>query len=57
MEEIQVKAVEDHPVEDIFGEEILMDDVYFKFGQEVVLEQNLKLYLISKQAVECYRAS
>lgn len=57
MEQNKAKAETNHPVEDIFGEEILMDDVYFKFGQDIVLEKNLKLYLISKQSVDCYRAS
>ncbi|XLP21561.1 hypothetical protein ACFMB7_23920 [Bacillus toyonensis] len=47
---------DDHPIEDAFGEEIKTDDVYYKFGEQVVLEHNLKAYLIEQQNVECFRA-
>jgi hypothetical protein len=46
----------DHPVEDVYGEEILQDDTYFMFGQDVVLQQNLKTYLIERQQVQCFQA-
>ncbi|MEG7840092.1 hypothetical protein J0813_24270 [Bacillus pacificus] len=46
----------DHPIEDFFGYEILPDDVYYKFGEHIVLEGNLKSYLIQFQNVECVRA-
>lgn len=51
-----MKAVVDHPIEDVFGDEICTDDVYFKFGKDVVVEGNLKRYLIENQQVECYQA-
>lgn len=51
-----MNKVEDHPIEDFFGEEILVDDVYFVFGKDVVLEHNLKNYLIENQQVECFQA-
>lgn len=46
----------DHPLEDVFGYEILTDDVYYKFGKHIVLEGNLKSYLIQYQNVECVQA-
>ncbi|TYS14302.1 hypothetical protein FZC78_19310 [Rossellomorea vietnamensis] len=46
----------DHPVEDVMGDEIQVDDVYYKFGNDIVLETNLKIYLIQNQQVECYQA-
>ncbi|HFK2719136.1 TPA: hypothetical protein ACG1DY_004985 [Escherichia coli] len=51
-----MKPVEDYPIEDIFGDEICTDDVYFIFGKDVVIETNLKRYLIEKQQFECFRA-
>lgn len=47
---------DDHPIEDIFGEEIKTDDIYFKFGEHIVLEHNLKSYLIEQHQVECFQA-
>lgn len=52
----EMKAIDDHPVEDIFGDEILSNDVYFKLGNDIVLEFNLKKYLIEFQQVNCYVA-
>ncbi|PEL71160.1 hypothetical protein CN637_03940 [Bacillus toyonensis] len=46
----------DHPIEDFYGCEIKQDDKYFMFGQDAVLEGNLKNYLIAQQNVECFRA-
>ncbi|MGE8013258.1 hypothetical protein [Bacillus mycoides] len=46
----------DHPIEDVFGEEVKTDDVYYKFGEHIVLEHNLKTYLFEQQQVECFRA-
>ncbi len=46
----------DYPIEDFFGYEILPDDVYYKFGEHIVLEGNLKSYLIQFQNVECVQA-
>ncbi|MEX0415298.1 hypothetical protein [Bacillus sp. C30] len=47
---------DNHPVEDVFGEEVKTDDVYYKFGEKIVLEHNLKSYLIEQQNVECFQA-
>lgn len=52
----RIKPEDDHPIEDIFGDEIQCGDVYFTFGNDVVLEENLKTYLIKNQQVECYQA-
>lgn len=52
----RIKSAEDHPIEDVLGSGIQSDDVYFIFGNDVVLEENLKVYLIKNQQVECYRA-
>ena len=52
----RIKPEENHPVEDVLGSEIVSDDVYFIFGNDVVLEENLKVYLIKNQNVECFRA-
>lgn len=51
-----IKTVEDHPIEDVFGDEIWPGDVYWVFGKDVVNNINLKKYLIEKQNVECYQA-
>lgn len=51
-----MKTVEDHPVEDIFGDEIWTGDVYYVFGKEVVNASNLQRYLIENQQVECFQA-
>ncbi|MED2667563.1 hypothetical protein P4208_08215, partial [Bacillus thuringiensis] len=45
----------DHPIEDVYGDEIMQGDVYYKFGDYIVLEYNLKPYLIERQNVECFR--
>ncbi|MEN1934994.1 hypothetical protein AAIE21_05125 [Paenibacillus sp. 102] len=54
--EHKVVKQDDHPIEDVFGEEIKTDDVYYKFGEHIVLENNLKSYLIDQQNVECFQA-
>ncbi|WP_002145543.1 hypothetical protein [Bacillus cereus] len=46
----------DHPIEDVFGEEVKTDDVYYKIGEHIVLEHNLKTYLVEQQNVECFQA-
>lgn len=46
----------DHPIEDVYGDEIMQGDVYYKFGDYIVLEYNLKPYLIEQQNVECFKA-
>ncbi|MCJ7839953.1 hypothetical protein MUB24_03300 [Lederbergia sp. NSJ-179] len=51
----QVKHVEDHPIEDVFGSEILPGDLYWVFGDVVVSDLYLKTYLVEKQNVQCYR--
>ncbi|ANT40100.1 hypothetical protein P4I81_07995 [Bacillus cereus] len=51
-----MNKVADHPIEDFYGDEILSGETYFIFGEHVVLEENLKLYLIQHQNVECFRA-
>ncbi|WEG13970.1 hypothetical protein PU629_06275 [Pullulanibacillus sp. KACC 23026] len=51
-----MKAVEDHPVEDMFGDEILSGDVYFELHSVVVLDKNIKRYLVEVQEVKCYKA-
>ncbi|QEA00844.1 hypothetical protein D0439_20250 [Lysinibacillus fusiformis] len=40
-----MKAVKDHPIEDLFGTEIQKGDIYYIFGESVVLESNLDDYL------------
>lgn len=52
-----IKAVEDHPIEDVFGTEIFPGDMYWVFGNDVVNHINLQKYLIEKQNVQCYRAT
>lgn len=52
----QVKQVEDHPIEDVFGLEIYPGDVYYVFGKDIVNQPNLQRYLTEVQQVECYRA-
>ncbi|GAB6474391.1 hypothetical protein bcgnr5371_41960 [Bacillus cereus] len=47
----------DHPIEDVFGDEIMKGDVYYKFGDHIVLEYNLKPYLIEQQNVECFKGA
>lgn len=44
------------PTKDFFGDEIWPDDTYYKFGKDVVVETNLKRYLIEIKQVECYQA-
>lgn len=51
-----MKKVEDHPIEDCFGDEISSNDVYFVIARDVVLESNLKRYLLETELVECYQA-
>ncbi|MCZ6942402.1 hypothetical protein EJ131_18045 [Bacillus mycoides] len=51
-----MKKVDDHPIEDFYGVEIRKDDTYYMFGQDVVLEHNLKMYLIEKYEVPCFQA-
>ncbi|HDR5354501.1 TPA: hypothetical protein QCS32_006357 [Bacillus thuringiensis] len=46
----------DYPIEDVFGEEVQTDDVYYKFGEHIVLEHNLKTYLVEQHHVECFQA-
>ena len=52
----RIKSECNPPIEDVMGDEILTDDVYFVFGNDVVLESNLKVYLIKNQNIECYQA-
>jgi len=52
----QLKQVEDHPIEDVFGLEIYPGDTYWKFGNDIVNDLNLKQYLMEKQQVKCYQA-
>ncbi|WP_144505943.1 YqaI family protein [Bacillus mycoides] len=56
IDEKQASKETDHPIGDMFGEEIQTDDVYYKIGEHIVLEQNLKSYLIEQQNVECFQA-
>ncbi|PEL22502.1 YqaI family protein [Bacillus toyonensis] len=56
MDEEKAIKQDDHPIEDVFGEEVQMDDVYYKFGQDIVLEHNLKTYLVEQHQVECFQA-
>lgn len=51
-----LKQVENHPIEDVFGTEIWPGDVYWLFGKEVVSGYNLQKYLIEKLQIECFRA-
>ena len=50
------RKIENHPIEDVFGDEICEGDTYFVFGNETVLQVNLKQYLIENQQVQCYEA-
>lgn len=40
-----LKTVEDYPIEDMYGTEIQKGDIYYIFGESVVLESNLDDYL------------
>ncbi|MGG2053077.1 hypothetical protein ABFY48_01670 [Lysinibacillus pakistanensis] len=40
-----MKTVEDHPIEDMYGSEIREGDIYYIFGESVVLEGNLDDYI------------
>ncbi|WP_459499995.1 YqaI family protein [Bacillus sp. C1] len=51
-----MNKVADHPIEDVFGDEIIEGDTYFVFGQNIVLLENLKSYLIQYHNVECFQA-
>lgn len=51
------EEVQDHPVEDIYGVEIWPGDIYYKFGDVIVTEYNLRKFLIEKQNVQCFRAT
>lgn len=51
-----MKKVVDHPIEDFYGDEVLSNETYFVFGEHVVLEENLKSYLIQQHNVECFQA-
>ncbi|MDC2863826.1 hypothetical protein PLX19_04180 [Bacillus sp. BP-3] len=51
-----MKKVADHPIEDFYGDEILSNETYFVFGEHVVLEENLKHYLMERHQVECFQA-
>ncbi|EEM02467.1 YqaI family protein [Bacillus pseudomycoides] len=51
-----MKKVADHPIEDVFGDEILSGETYFVFGEHIVLEENLKSYLIQHYSIDCFQA-
>ncbi len=51
----QIKHVEDHPIEDIFGSEILPGDTYWIFNGVIVNDLNLRVYLLERQQVECFQ--
>nr|WP_141547600.1 hypothetical protein [Bacillus pseudomycoides] len=51
-----MEKVANHPIEDFYGDEILSGETYFVFGEHVVLEENLKSYLIEKHEVLCFQA-
>lgn len=40
-----MKTVEDYPIEDMYGTEIQKGDIYYIFGESVVLESNLDDYI------------
>lgn len=40
-----MKAVEDYPIEDMYGSEIRKGDIFYRFGESVVLESNLDDYI------------
>lgn len=48
--------VEDYPTEDIFGTEIIPGDTYFKFGEIIVLAQNIDDYLLEHLNVKVLKA-
>ncbi|MFL0365342.1 hypothetical protein ACH0BF_20250 [Pseudobacillus sp. 179-B 2D1 NHS] len=44
---MNIEKVADHPIEDLFGEEICADDLYFIMPNgEIVLSHNLGDYMI-----------
>ncbi|WP_141520879.1 YqaI family protein [Bacillus pseudomycoides] len=51
-----MKKVADHLIEDFYGDEILSGETYFVFGEHIVLEENLKSYLIHYHNVNCFQA-
>lgn len=40
-----LKTVEDYPIEDMYGSEIRKGDIFYSFGESVVLESNLDDYI------------
>lgn len=48
--------VEDHPVEDFSGTEILSGDIYFKIGEVIVLDSNIEDFLIERLNAKVYIA-
>lgn len=48
--------VEDYPTEDIFGTEIIPGDTYFKFGEIIVLAQNIDDYLLEHLNADVFKA-
>lgn len=48
--------VEDYPTEDVFGTEILPGDTYFKFGEIIVLSQNIDDYILEHLNADVFKA-
>ncbi|MBP3037953.1 hypothetical protein J9303_00330 [Bacillaceae bacterium Marseille-Q3522] len=54
--EERLVQIDDHPTEDIYGDEILPGDTYYTFGEDVVLEMNLKAYVIDYKDAKYLKA-
>ncbi|MEK4495123.1 YqaI family protein [Ureibacillus sp. FSL W8-0352] len=56
MNDMMFTQVDDYPTEDVFGTEILPGDVFFKFGEDIVLSQNIDDYLLEHLNVKVLKA-
>lgn len=51
-----MKAIEDYPIEDMYGTEIQKGDIYYIFCESVVLERNLDDYITEHLKGEMFLA-
>lgn len=47
---------EDHPIEDFMGTELQAGDRYFQIDDDIIYEENVEEYLISRMGARTYRA-
>lgn len=52
----KLNEVADHPIEDVYGMEILPGDVYWVIGKDIVNDMSLATYLIEHLQVPCFKA-